>query len=259
MKICLARDTIYNKIFSALDDSYPARKEAAAIMTHHAVLNGVDPSLSAFQIIEKSHKMSAAIAGIRQARQSKEEDPSGVPDKKIPQSALGNDYESCLSSLQKIGVSADRAKNECETQWKGTGTVSGKTKKAVMDNILKRYPNLTRESVNAIVNETIKEASLSNKSIRQASLENQVPSWITATNTEIDHLQDSSPVTSTHLKSASVDERKQYFDAITQSHGDNMRERAVRDDEQSKIKSANLEQEKRKSRPKWSEVIDADL
>jgi hypothetical protein len=45
--------------------------------------------------------------------------PGGVPDKKYSPSSYGDDYKSCLKSLQDLGVSNDRSIEECSTQWKG--------------------------------------------------------------------------------------------------------------------------------------------
>jgi hypothetical protein len=254
MKTCEVRSQIYNKIFSALNQSHPARKEAAAIMTHYAVQNRIDPSLTVWQIIEKSHRMNAAMAGIRMKQsQPKEEDPNVVPDKEYPQSAIGDDYDSCVKGLLDLGIDSDRAKTECETQYGGKGTVSGKTRKAVLDNIMKKYPNISQQSARDIVNQTIKEAS----QIRQASVENEtveVPYWVLATRADIRHLTESKKVS--NLKGAALDEHITYMQAIHEPISDVLRNRAVNRDEQARIKSASVNKDTDAKKPAWARALD---
>jgi hypothetical protein len=186
MKTCEAREKIYSKIFSALDASYPARKETAEIMTHYAVQNRVDPSLDAWGIISKSREISA-INGIKaqaakQVPQSKEEGSSGVPDKQYDVSHYQTEKE-CRIGLVNAGASLAIATEQCARQFvtgRPQNMVSAKTRKAVLSNLAKQYPNLSKESRENIVSEVIKEAS--QKKIYQASVENEtveVPYFVT--------------------------------------------------------------------------------
>lgn len=245
---------IYKKFYSAMADTpNDIRHIVADSMCRQAAELNLSDSLSAKEI-------AAIISMKRQQReaQSKEEDPSGVPDKKMPISGYP-DKKACIDGLvNDLNIDPARAEEECSTQFgPGKGTVSAKTKKAVLNNILQKYPSLSKQSANEIVNQTIREASMPKGSTRQAAIENEeIPYFVVASGADTSHLTDPVPKQSGHLKSASLDERKQYFDAINEPITDVLSNRAVRKDEQSKIKSASLKKKTDEDIPAWSRALD---
>jgi hypothetical protein len=70
------------------------------------------------------------------------------------------DKATCIQGLvSEQNLSLAVATQQCESQFgPSTGTVSGKTRKAVLDRIMKQYPNLSRESAELIVTEAIRSS-----------------------------------------------------------------------------------------------------
>jgi hypothetical protein len=53
--------------------------------------------------------------------------PGVAKDKAYPDSSYGTDMQSCLDSLSSLNISPETAREECEKQYGGKGTVSGKS------------------------------------------------------------------------------------------------------------------------------------
>lgn len=140
---------------------------------------------------------------------SKGPDTGAIPDRQYPDSSYGNDYDSCVKSLSDpvekggLGIDLERAKQECDTQWKGVGSRGGQTRSA---------------------------------SISPA----EVPAWVWTVLTpgEIQSIE-SKMVKPSHFRSAADESRyRNYIEAITEPIGERLSRRA-----NERVKSANLKEE----------------
>jgi|GEM_PF-1024762 len=130
---------------------------------------------------------------------------SGVPDKKVPISSMGDNYESCLVSLKSIGISEDRSIEECSTQWKGEGTHVG----------VKQHSNLEllaikqKQELSAQHGGTIHHVTARNAAVQQEQI---VPAWLRSNlihRSEIEHdiVQPTQQLQS-DIKSAAIEDNR---------------------------------------------------
>jgi hypothetical protein len=130
----------------------------------------------------------------------------GVRDRKYPVSSYGDDYESCLESLQKVGVSSSQAIETCQSRWKGKGTRTG---------------------------------------TRSASVE--IPAWAAVSVDEaLLNRPRNKSIYDNNLKSASLDEVKQYHEAITEGTIASLQKKA-----DNRIRNAKLKKKVDDDRPAW--------
>ena len=263
--------TVYKKIYSSVVDSPYAHQIADSMckQAHNMKLN--DNGLSAEEILNviRIHQDSphlptknivSAVVKLRNADavtdksypRSDEPGNPGMKDKKYDLSVYP-DKASCIQGLvSDQNLSLAVATSECESQFgPGEGTVSGKARKAILSRITRQYPNLSRQSAEAIVNEairgslvkahiskakkTVSSMTANSRHVYAATVADEIPAYLTINAFNEGHYYPDSSTTS-NIRSASDEQGAKNWLTI-QMHQDGKK---FEDQTSSKIKSASV-------------------
>lgn len=158
---------------------------------------------------------------------SKDPASTGLEPIKYPVSSMGNDYDSCVTSLSGpapdgLGVDIQTARDACAKQWLGKGTINGKgqSKSASVTNFELPawvWTTMQPEAIERIERQVSQESRL-----RNASATTEVPAWLATSLSYAELASEQDKLDSANnqnrLKSASTKQQKTHEEYIRSIH-----------------------------------------
>lgn len=148
---------VYKKVYQALASESIAARETADLSCRQARKYGINPDLSAWEIISAINQKNAQVQD-KQYPRSDQKDNTGVKDKQYPPSVYADQFSQCVDGLKELGVDDITANKECAEDFQGKGIKIGKMRKSILTRLAKQYPALSKDSLVLIVENALREA-----------------------------------------------------------------------------------------------------
>jgi hypothetical protein len=142
---------VYKKIYRSIPDS-PYAHSIADSMCKQARKYKIDPILPVEDVVNAIRIKNGDF-----------KNADAVPDKTYPPSHYQTVDECRQDLIRYQGLAPDVAAAQCTRQFpdgRREGTVSGESRKAILDRIMKQYANISPQSAKTIVDEAIMESQV---------------------------------------------------------------------------------------------------